>query len=133
MKFVMNSAIMTSDGVFRRTSLSREGAASLLRKWGSEVVSAVGYQATADHIYEISGVRLEVSRGSVEMQPGDQALVVKLRQRVQDPAQKGTNVPGPDDWEYILVDDLVLPADFRDYEAPEADFRGKNLSGVDLR
>jgi hypothetical protein len=51
----------------------------------------------------VAGVRPEISREASPMAPGDEALVVRLKYRVQDPATKGAWQPGLDDWEWGLL------------------------------
>lgn len=49
------------------------------------------------------------------MQPGDEALIVKLKYRLQDPTQKGKFVPSDEDYEFGLlrwdryVREILLP------------------------
>ena len=37
------------------------------------------------------------------MQPGDEALVVRLKYRVTNPGDKMTHNPGAEDWEYGIL------------------------------
>jgi hypothetical protein len=76
-------------------------AAAWLKAGGWE--SRIGYPATADQIHRIAGVRPPLSREATAMEAGDEALVIRLRYRVQDPASKTQFQPGPEDWEYGIL------------------------------
>lgn len=101
MRYLLNSAVITSPGLYEYRLLTPDQAAEWIRAGGW--ASRIGYPATADHIEAISGVRPDISRDATAMQPGDEALVVRLKYRVADPARKGTFEPGPDDWEYGIL------------------------------
>jgi hypothetical protein len=53
------------------------------------VVSRVGYAETASLIHRLTGVEVPLSRDVSALEPGDRALVVRLRFRVADPRTKG--------------------------------------------
>lgn len=99
MKLIMNSAMMPQPGHYSYRIISQEDASAWL-KANPAAQSFVGYQQTADHIEQISGVKIAVSRKATKFDPGDEALVVRLAYRV-DPTRKGE--PMPEEWEYGLV------------------------------
>lgn len=102
MRYLLNSAVITSPGTYHYHLVTADDAARWIQAGGW--VSKIGYPATADHIRDLSGIRPELSREVVAMQPGDEALVVRLKYRIADPALKKTHQPGPEDWEYgVLV------------------------------
>lgn len=101
MNYLLNAAVITSPGVYSYRLLSRAEAADWIRQ--NDWVSRIGYQATADHVRELSGVCPTLSRDASTMQVGDVALVVRLKYRVQDPGQKASWQPSGDDWEYGLL------------------------------
>ncbi len=101
MRYLLNSAVIASPGRYEYRLATREEAADWLR--AGAFVSRVGYLATADHIEAISGARPPLSREATAMEPGDEALVVRLRYRIQDPGQKATVRPGAEDWEYGIL------------------------------
>lgn len=101
---IMNAAMMPCDGMYIRRTISREEARQWLKSHAREARSWVGYPATAEHIRQLAGCDVAVSRGETRLEPGDEVLVVKLRYRLQDPDKKGSWVPGPDDWEYLVVE-----------------------------
>ena len=101
MYYVLNSAVITGPGVYKYRLASPEEVKSWLRarNW----VSRVGYVATIEHIKQLTGIQLSLSREETRMEPGDQALVVRLKYRLQDPTQKGQWQPGTEDWEYGIL------------------------------
>jgi len=101
MRYLLNSAVITTEGVYEYRLISRDEAAAWVRAHQWE--SRIGYPQTADHIAQIAGVRPPLSREASPMQPQDEALVVRLRYRVQDPSQKGTVPIGEEDWEYGIL------------------------------
>lgn len=101
MRWLLNSAVITTPGTYVYRLLDREEARAWLLAGGWE--SRIGYSTTADHIAELCGIRPPLSREASPMQPGDEALVVRLRYRLQDPSSKAGWRPGPGDWEYGLL------------------------------
>lgn len=101
MNYILNAAVITGPGIYSYRLLTREQAAEWLRS--REWESRIGYPATAEHIQSLCGKRPALSREQIVLQPGDEALVVRLKYRLNDPGQKKDFVPGPDDWEYGVV------------------------------
>ena len=101
--WLLNSAVITADGVWTYRVISEAEARAWLKAHWPTVLSRIGYSATADHVAELSGLpwRPAVSRESSVMAPGDEALVVRLPYRVQDPGTKATHVPQT--WEYGIL------------------------------
>lgn len=76
MKYLLNSAVITSPGVFRYELLSPDEA----RQWAAsgEFVSSIGYEETALALSCLLDQTVTVNRVTVKMEPGDQALVFRL-------------------------------------------------------
>jgi len=104
MKYLLNSAVITAPGVYEYRLVTPQEAAAWIRAGGW--VSRIGYPQTADWIEQLAGVRPELSREASVMEAGDEALVVRLRYRVADPAQKGAVPVQPEDWEYGILKKL---------------------------
>ena len=100
-RYLLNSAVITGPGTYSYHLISKSWAIRWIQEGGW--ASRIGYPATADHIHNISGTRPGVSREQTVMEPGDEALVVRLKYRVQDPAKKARYEPGPEDWEYGIL------------------------------
>lgn len=101
MRYLLNSAVLTGPGRYDYRLVSAEEAADWVRNNTWE--SRIGYQGAAERICAISGIRPEISREATAMEPGDEALVVRLKYRVRNPGRKGAYHPGPDDWEYGIL------------------------------
>lgn len=101
MRYLLNSAVITGPGEYSYRLVTAEEAAAWLKE--KSFVSRIGYPATADHIERLSGIRPELSREATSMRPGDEALIVRLKYRLADPGQKANHAPGPDDWEYGIL------------------------------
>ncbi len=103
---VMNSAVRPA-GNFGTYIYSPATVADLARvvhgKLG-EWQSAVGYQQNIELIAGWTGVTIQLARIETEFQPGDSAIVMRLKRRVSNPATKGAPVSeNPDDWEFAWV------------------------------
>lgn len=101
MKALMNSATLPGPGVYEYRLIPADEATRWLRAGGW--TSYIGYQETASHIAALAGVEVPLSRERTVLHPGDEALVVRLTYRVNNPAAKGLVKPGPDDWEYGVL------------------------------
>ena len=97
----MNSAVLPHPGTYRYIALTEAEAVLLLQM--QEWESRIGYPETAQHIWDIANIVVSLSRERTAMQVGDEALVIRLKYRIQDPGTKRTWQPGPDDWEYGLL------------------------------
>jgi hypothetical protein len=89
-KYLLNSAVVTAPGTYEYRLVDAEQA----RQWaGSGFVSTIGYEQTADALALILGCPVPVDRRTIQMQPGDEALVFRLAfppgtPRI-DPSDKG--------------------------------------------
>ena len=101
MRYLLNSAVITAPGRYEYRLITQEEAADWMRQGG--FTSRVGYPNTANHILAISGVRPDINREPTKMRPGDMALVVRLKYRMQNPGEKAAYQPGPEDWEYGIL------------------------------
>lgn len=98
---VMNSAMIPNPGTYKYRSIPRKEFVEILRM-AKEIESFVGYPSTLQHIKEISGVELELSREVCRFEVGDIAAIVKLKYRV-DPGKKKDYKPSAEDFEYGLL------------------------------
>lgn len=82
MRYVLNSAVVTDYGSYEYVPLDIPGA----RQWlvAGPVISQVGYKNTQRWIARRLGLELPIDRGARRMQPGDEALVVRLKYRLDD-------------------------------------------------
>jgi hypothetical protein len=85
-RFILNSAVLTSPGRYSYRLVGVEEARSWAKR--GEFISAVGYQETAEALSTLLGVEVPAQRVEIQMQPGDEALVFRLRVR-PEPGKKG--------------------------------------------
>jgi hypothetical protein len=75
MRYILNSAVLTAFGSYVYRPLTVEAA----RSWAADgFVSTVGYEQTAVALSEILGMPVAVDRRTIQMLPGDEALVFRL-------------------------------------------------------
>lgn len=80
--YVINSPILTDYGLWQFTGpLSVEQAKALLT---TNFVSAIGHSASADVLSQILNIPIPVNRIQITMQPGDNALIMRLAQRLPE-------------------------------------------------
>jgi rhamnose utilization protein RhaD (predicted bifunctional aldolase and dehydrogenase) len=86
-RYILNSAVITSEGVYEYKLISVEEA----KKWleTGEFVSTIGYEETAKALELITGVKVDVNRKQVKMDKDDEALIFRLTCRLDNLALKG--------------------------------------------
>jgi len=81
MLYVLNSPILTSFGFYSYKPLSLAEAIALLKQG---FTSAVGHEATASFLSQLTGIAIPVNRVQVQMRPGDRAIVFQVLQRLPE-------------------------------------------------
>ncbi len=106
MILLLNSAVMPNVGVYTLKRLSEATFTKELQEAAASdnFKSYIGYPQTAQLIEQITGVTVEVSREQATLTPSDIMLIVKLRHRVANPADKGTQQLSTDDFEFFQCD-----------------------------
>lgn len=102
--YLLNSAVITAPGTYRYRLITQDGAAVWLKAHQHSAVSRIGYSVTAAHIGCLGGWVPSLSREATHMEPGDEALVVRLKYRLEDPSRKGLVLPSDEDWEYGILE-----------------------------
>jgi len=97
MRLLFNAAVIPSPGRYEYTAISKEQAAEWHTK-GYDM-SFIGHPATAEFIKKISGKKPDLCREKFGMQVGYEALIVKLKYRM-DPDKKGIVDPKDEDFEF---------------------------------
>ena len=106
MILLLNSAVMPNEGVYTLKQISEATFQKLLQEAAAtdNFKSYIGYPQTAQLIEQITGIAVEVSREQASLTPGDIMLIVKLRHRVANPADKETLQLSIDDFEFYRCD-----------------------------
>lgn len=84
---ILNTAILTTHGTFSYTPASLGQILNILQaseQTGIPILSAVGHQATADILTELLHHPVPVNRIEYRQEPGDVAIVFKLRGRAPE-------------------------------------------------
>lgn len=76
MRYLLNSAVITSPGLYHYRHISPEEAKAWYQ--AGEVQSTIGYAETAEALSQILHQPVSVSRVSIRMEHGDEALVFRL-------------------------------------------------------
>jgi hypothetical protein len=99
MRWLLNSAVIAAGayGTYTYSPATVEDLCDLIE---DEHVSRIGYDETASVIEAWTGYRPAISRETSALEVGDDAIVVRLRYRV-DPREKGRRPAARDDasWE----------------------------------
>jgi hypothetical protein len=80
--YILNAPVITAYGEWQFNGpLSVVEAQEVLR---DGFVSAMGHQGTAELLSTLLDIIVPTNRISIEMQPGDKALVFRLKQRMEE-------------------------------------------------
>ena len=106
MILLLNSAVMPDEGVYTLKQITETTFTKELQDAAASdnFRSYIGYPETAQLIEQITGIKVEVSREQASLTPGDIMLIVKLRQRVINPADKETLQLSIDDFDFFRCD-----------------------------
>lgn len=81
---ILNTSIMTSEGVFSLRDISLEEARKLAIDNRDNLLSAVGHQSTADILTTLLGVEIKMNRINFIQEQHQEALVFKLLGRPEE-------------------------------------------------
>lgn len=76
MRYVLNSAVITAPGRYDYYLVRVEAAKRWLEV--GDFISTIGYAETAEALTQLTGVPVAVNRTTIQMAPGDEALVFRL-------------------------------------------------------
>lgn len=80
--WLLNAPIITADGLFRSTTISRQHAADLVQQHGFR--SAIGHAPTAAIVSDLLAIACPMNRVEFSQQAGQHALVFKLHSRLEE-------------------------------------------------
>ena len=106
MVLLLNSAVMPDEGVYTLKQITETTFTKELRDAAASdnFRSYIGYPETAQLIEQITGIAIEVSREQATLTPGDTMLIVKLRQRMANLANKEGLQLSVEDFEFFQCD-----------------------------
>lgn len=85
MIYLFNTNIVPSPAVVRVETITREEARDIINKTdSSNIVSAVGHEATANCLSEILGIEVKTNRINAQPVHYDAAITLKLNGRVEE-------------------------------------------------
>ncbi len=87
MRYILNSAVITTPGNYNYSLVSIQEAKNWIEKGGYE--STIGYAETAQALSTVLGCSIRTNRKNIKMETRDEALVFRLTCRLDDPALKG--------------------------------------------
>ena len=99
MLYILNSAVLTAYGLFEYSPLAIDTAADMVRC--EEFTSAIGHEATAQVLSELLLKQIPCNRIQITMQPGEQAIVFRLKFRPEE--GKVSTTMNHDDYELGLL------------------------------
>lgn len=85
-RYILNSPVITGPGTYEYLLVELSDAVGWIKAGGW--VSTIGYAETAKVISDLAGVEVPLNRISIEMAPGDEALVFRLKKRLELPELK---------------------------------------------
>lgn len=81
---LLNTTIVTNDGLFEVETLTLEQARDLFASYEGNVDSAIGHESTASLFSTLVDGVIPMNRQMFEQQPGQGALVLKLKGRAPE-------------------------------------------------
>jgi len=79
--YILNSPILTNWGAYEYMPITLEDAKQRLK---AGFVSAIGHEGTAKLLSTILGMEIPVNRVQIQMQPGDDAIIFQVLQRLPE-------------------------------------------------
>ena len=90
---LLNSSMMPTPGVYRLKKISKEDFFNTLNNWGENYESYIGYDAVIDILKQI-GIQVKFNRNAVCLDSECDILIIKLKYRLLNPAEKKAGIHG---------------------------------------
>lgn len=81
MRLVLNCPILTAYGVFEFRKVTVEEARKFVQ---TDFVSGIGHETAARFLTDVLGVPVQMNRVTTKMAPGDEALVLRIVNRLPE-------------------------------------------------
>ncbi|MCX7817528.1 MAG: YddF family protein [Syntrophales bacterium] len=79
-RYILNTPVLTTYGLYRFSSIDVEEA----KRIAKDAISAVGHKGTAEALSILLGIDVKVNRIEVFMEPGDVAVVFRIKKRLPE-------------------------------------------------
>ncbi|MEP7372574.1 MAG: DUF1874 domain-containing protein [Chitinophagaceae bacterium] len=94
---ILNSSVLTTFGEYSYRPLTIEDAKTILKDEG--FVSAIGHNETANLFSSLTGMDIKANRVEYRQQPGEKALIFKIRKRLKVAEVVGPYEIPPEEYE----------------------------------
>ncbi len=101
--YLLNSPVLTDHGLWRFSPLETECARELA---SGGFISAIGHEGAARLLSEVLGMEVPVARIRATLAPGDEAIVLRLRERLPEGAVLDADALRALPWELSLLERL---------------------------
>jgi hypothetical protein len=81
---LLNSTVLTSNGIFSLKDISLEKARELVKENKSNILNCIEHEATANTLSKLLGLEIQYERNTLKQEKGQLALVLKLNGRVPE-------------------------------------------------
>ena len=76
MRYILNSAVITSPGLYKYDHITLDEMITWLNK--GKFISTIRYEETANALSQITEINIPIRDENIKMAPGDEALVFRL-------------------------------------------------------
>lgn len=82
MIYLMNSAVMTSEGSYETKKIKKAQFVELVQKHRHEIISRIGYPQNLKLLEIWTGIRFSISRDQTKIEDGQEMLCMCLKYRI---------------------------------------------------
>ncbi len=98
---LLNSAQMPCDGLYNKRSISKNQFINIVQE-ANTIKSSIGYNSVSKLVLELTGITVDVDRGTTYINEGDTIVGLTLNYRVNS-KDKGYTNPTADDYIYFIA------------------------------